>query len=123
MSDKWYVRSLDDGVVFGPYSRAEAEGIRDRLEDAVMFDESIFEPKFSTSAEVEELVNRLRSLNSTFLASGSPVAYWRNKPDSILIEAVDALILLSREKLDTPLVDTVVADTVVIADNVSSVSM
>lgn len=86
---KWYVRDTDEGHVFGPMSREEAEDAANRLDNGIMFDENIFEPRFVMSSEVADVVKRLRS------------CYDRENPPAnpLLLEAAEALTLLSREKL------------------------
>lgn len=88
---RWYVRTLDSGEVWGPMSQTQAESMRDQLDDAVMFNEGIFEPKFSCSDEVEELIAKMRSVAT----AGIVIPHVAQE---LLAEAVDALVLLSRNE-------------------------
>jgi len=86
----WYVRH-EDGDIWGPMSKAEAESMRDQLDDACMFDERIFSPRFVTNAEVEGLLADLRGM--------------KDGEDDALGElcqrAADTITLLCNERLVT----------------------
>jgi len=46
---RYYVRA-EDGDIWGPMSKDEAEGMRDQLDDALIFPETIFEQRVVTGS-------------------------------------------------------------------------
>lgn len=89
MSDKWYVRDIDEGRVWGPMSKDEAENMTNQADDLVMFNERIFEPQFVLSDEVQALIGDLEGM----AAPGAPDCI-----EEIAGRAVDTLILLSAKR-------------------------
>jgi hypothetical protein len=87
---KWYLRDIDQGKVWGPMSKDEAESMADQLDDVVMFDERIFEPQFITSEEVELLLRDLRDMKS---------GCREDAVGNLCQRAEDAITLLSAKKL------------------------
>lgn len=91
---QWYVRT-ECGDVRGPMDQADAEFERDRLDDACLFSERIFEPRFVTTSEVELLLKDLRDLRG--YAEDRP---HRKETDEAVAKlcqrAIDAITFLSR---------------------------
>jgi len=93
---RWYVKH-EDGDIWGPMSKEEAEKMRDQLDDAMMFNERIFSSQFVTSAEVERLILDLGGME-TCLKSNDPLSAGAS---NLIQRAIDALTLLSAKKVVT----------------------
>lgn len=97
----WYAKHGATGVIVGPMSKEVALAKVDEV-DILVFNEEIFEPKFAITEEVEGVLANLRDLKE-----GQPTAgYWADKGGIAKIccqQAIDTIILLSREKPEVPL--------------------
>lgn len=93
---KWYVRDLGTGKVDGPMYQGEADIMQQRMEQAVMFHARIFEPQFVPTEEVELLLNDLKKAARLQGFGRSATDLWLAE---LLRKAIDALILISREKV------------------------
>jgi hypothetical protein len=112
---RWYIRDLDGGTVWGPYTKEEAEIQASHLDDVVMFSERIFEPQFVTSLEVGVLIEDMKTIETA-------TDVWSGKSEQQEVDitpfylmgvakrARNALVLLSAKKLVTGTIDGGVLD-------------
>lgn len=96
---KWYVRDLETGQVYGPMFEGEADIMQQRMEQAVMFHDRIFEPQFVATEEAEEVLGALKTLSSWTQEDHRDLGGHTDEILLICHQARDALILLSSEKV------------------------
>lgn len=99
LSVRWYVRWLTDGHITGPMSKEEAVHCAKGLDNVVPFSERMLEPKFVTSSEVKSLIGELKGIQNSFPAECRDCGGLSETDVDVLQEAIDTLILLSREKV------------------------
>ncbi len=100
---QWYVKT-EPGDVRGPMSKEDAEIERDRLDDAIMFPESIFEETLVLSKEVESVLAGLSSLQQKLIRNAwgddADVSEFDLSEDELQL-AIDMITNLSAKKLIT----------------------
>lgn len=97
--ERWYVRVLETGTVYGPVTKTRAEQRLAELMDgtslnAVLFNEKIFEPQFVPSEEVEEVILHLRSVKQ----HADVPEFARGLLAPFCNRAAELLVLLSAKK-------------------------
>lgn len=88
---RWYVRNIDSGEVWGPMTKSEADDMVDTVDDMIMFQETLFEPRMM-SDDIAQSVHNLCQMAGEM--SGTTVG-------DVCRKAAELLVNLSREKLIT----------------------
>lgn len=100
---QWYLRH-EDGEIWGPMSQQEAQDMRDRLDDSVMFSEELFAQTVVLSEEVTSVLAGLRELQRILVrglwGKDADIREFDLSQDE-LQKAIDVITNLSREKVVT----------------------